>query len=136
MSAVAIMRALLVAHAPLTDRVPAGRIFAGIAPQNAVLPAVSITEVSSNEVPTVSRTGPTVTVRARVQVTVIAGSLATQKAAIRAAGLGPGTHRGMYAGFKTMSAIPDGVGPDLNNLDDDGIYEQSRDFMVTFVEPQ
>jgi len=46
----------------------------------------------------------------------------------------PAEHRGTYLGFKTLSVLPAGVGPDLNDLDDDGVYEQSRDFMVTFAE--
>lgn len=135
MSSVAIMRELLVNWAPLTALVPTGRIVAGIIPQNTVLPAVSIHEISSNEIGTVAREGATTTNRSRVQVTVVAKSLGAQKAIIKAAKLGGGTHRGVVAGYNVMSVLPEGVGPDLNNLDDDGIYEQSRDFMVTFVEP-
>ncbi len=134
MSAVAIMRALLVAHAPLTTLVPAGRIYAGTAPQGAVLPAISIQEISCVEIATVAREQATTQNRSRVQVTVVAQSLASQKAVLAAAKLGGGVHRGTYAGFKTLSVLPGDVGPDMNNLDDDGIYEQSRDFMVTFVE--
>lgn len=136
MSSVAIMRELLVNWAPLTALVPAGRIFAGTIPQsNTTFPAISIKEVSSNEIATVAREGATTTNRSRVQVTVVAKSMATQKATLKAAKLGGGTHRGVVAGYNVMSVLPEGVGPDLNNLDDDGIYEQSRDFMVTFVEP-
>ena len=134
MSAVAIMRELLMAHAPLTALVPAGRIFAGIAPQGTALPSISIAEVGHRELDTVARNGRCVTVRSRVQVTVSALSYAMQKNVIQAARLGPGVHRGVIAGFTVLAVQPDTVGPDLNDLDDDGIYEQSRDFMVTFVE--
>jgi len=134
MSGVAIMRALLTAHAPLLALVPAERIFAGKVPQGAVLPAVSITTVDGYEQRTVARLGPTTQNRERVQITVVAASYASQKAVLAATKMGPGTHRGVYAGFKALSVQPDNVGPDLNDLDDDGIYEQSRDFLVTFTE--
>lgn len=132
--AVAIMRALLVAHAPLTALVPAPRVFAGIIPQGALLPAISIQEISGAENSTLARLQATTQNRSRVQVTVVTKSLADQKRIISAAKLGPGIHRGTFASYKTLSVMPESVGPDMNNLDDDGIYEQSRDFMVTFVE--
>ena len=135
MSAVAIIRALLTAHAPLTALVPADRIFAGIVPQGQPLPAISIQEVDGYELGTVARQQATTSNRSRVQVTVVSGSLHAQKTILAAAKLDPGVHRGTWGGFKTLSVLPGGVGPDLNNLDDDGIYEQSRDFVVTFVEP-
>jgi hypothetical protein len=135
MSSVAILRELLISYAPLTALVPAGRIIAGIIPQNTTLPAISIHEISSSEIETVARAGHTTTNKSRVQVTVVAKSLGAQKAIIKASKLGGGTHRGEVAGYNVMSVLPVGIGPDLNNLDDDGIYEQSRDFMVTFVEP-
>lgn len=134
MSAVAIMRTLLAAHAPLTALVPASRIFAGKIPQGTTLPAVAIEEVDGFEQPTIARLQETTMQRRRVQVTVCALSYPSQKAVHKACALGPGTHRGTYAGFKALSVIPAGTGPDLNDLDDDGIYEQSRDFMVTYTE--
>lgn len=134
MSAVAIMRALLQAHTPLTALVPAARIFAGKIPQEAPLPAISIEEISGYEQGTIARLQETSMQRRRVQVTVCAMSYASQKAIHTACALGPGVHRGTYVGFKALSVLPAGVGPDMNKLDDDGIYEQSRDFMVTFAE--
>lgn len=134
MSAVAIMRTLLTQHAPLLALVPAERIFAGIIPQNTPLPAVAIEEIDGFEQSTIARLQGTTMQRRRVQVTVCALSYASQKAVHTACKLGPGVHRGTYLGFKTLSVLPAGVGPDLNDLDDDGVYEQSRDFMVTFAE--
>lgn len=134
MSGVAIMRALLTSHAPLTALVPAARIVSGKIPQGTDLPAISIMEVDGYERSTVARRQATSQNVSRVQVTVVARSLPIQKQILAAAKLGPGVHRGTYAGFKTLSVTPAGVGPDMNDLDDDGIYEQSRDFMVTFVE--
>lgn len=134
MSAVAIMRALLQAHTPLLALVPANKIFAGKIPQETPLPAVSIEEIDGFEQPTIARLQATTQQRRRVQVTVCALSYPSQKAIHKACALGPGTHRGTYAGFKALSVQPAGTGPDLNDLNDDGIYEQSRDFMVTFAE--
>lgn len=135
MSAVAIMRALLTTWAPLTTLIPASRIIAGTLPVGTVLPAVSIMEVGGDELGTVARAGPTTTNRMRVQVTAVAKSYATQKAVMAATKLGAGVHGGTVAGFRVKAVEPAGTGPDLNDLDDDGIYEQSRDFIVTFVEP-
>lgn len=134
MSAVAIMRALLTTWAPLTAVVPTSRIIAGTLPVGTVLPAVSVMEVGGDELATVARAGPTTTNTIRVQVTCAAKSYATQKQLMAATKLGAGVHGGTVAGFRVKAVEPAGVGPDLNNLDDDGIYEQSRDFIVTFVE--
>ncbi len=135
MSATAIVRAHLIAKPALLALVPAARIIVGTIPAGTPLPAISISEVDSNEIDTVARQAPVVTNRSRVQVTVVAQSYSSQKALMAATKLGPGVHTGTLAGFRVLSILPAGVGPDLNNLDDDGIYEQSRDFMVTFVEP-
>lgn len=135
MSAVAIMRALLLARPALLALVPAARIISGVIPATTALPAISISEVDSNPIETVAHGGPVETIRARVQVTVVATSYPSQKALMAATKLGAGVNTGTVAGFSVLSVLPGGTGPDLNNLDDDGIYEQSRDFMVTFVEP-
>ncbi|NIA00819.1 hypothetical protein [Massilia sp. CCM 8734] len=132
MSAVAIMRVLLVAHAPLIALVPAARILAGAVPSGA-LPAIGITEISGNEQDTVARTGNSL-VTSRVQVTVYAASYPQQKAVLKAARLGAGVHTGLIAGYAVRSVMRDLVGPDMG---DDTIptFEQSRDFMVTYIEP-
>ena len=54
MSGVAIVRALLAAHAAVTAAVPAVRIFAGAIPLNTPLPAISITPISGSERNTVA----------------------------------------------------------------------------------
>ena len=82
MSAVAIMRALVVAHAPVTALVSPARILAGDVPQGS-LPAIGIREISGIEQDTVARQGNSL-VTARVQVTVYAASYPQQKAIIKA----------------------------------------------------
>ena len=133
MSAVKVMKALLLAHAPLVALVAAENVMAGTIPQGAVLPAIGIKEIGSSELATVSLGQAAVLVTARVQVTVLAKSYPAVKALLQAAKLGPGAHTGMVAGVRVRSVIRDAVGPDLSD-DDAGIYEQSRDFKVTFVE--
>ena len=132
MSAVAIVRALLVAHAPVTALVPAARIAAGTISAGA-LPAIGITEISGNEEDTVARAGNSL-VTSRIQVTVYATSYPQQKAVLKAAKLGPGVHTGLVAGYSVRSVLRDLVGPDMG---DPAVptFEQSRDFMVKYIEP-
>lgn len=133
MNGVTIMRALLVAHAPLTALVPAASIVAGTVPLG-VLPAIGIKEISRIETETVSRGQANVMVIARIQVTAYAGKYPAKKALIQAAKLGPGVHTGVIAGVTVRSVLRDTVGPDLDD-DDAEVYEQSRDFKVTYIEP-
>ena len=133
MSAVKVIRALLAAHAPVLGLVPAARIVAGTVPQGMPLPAIGLTEISRVELPTVSRGQRAVQVTARVQVTVHASAYPEQKAVLQAARLGPGAHTGTMAGVAVRSVMRDVVGPDMTD-DEAGVYQQSRDFKVVFVE--
>ena len=133
MSAVAIVVALMRAHAPVTALLPSTSIYAGPVPQGKPFPAISVTEVSSNEQDTVNRDKPKTLVRSRVQVTVLASSYQQMKQLLLAAKLGAGNHTGMIGAYEVNSVRPAGVGPEIPP-DDAGIYEQSRDFMVTFLE--
>lgn len=133
MSAIKVIRALLVAHAPVLALVPAGRIVAGTVPQGMPLPAIGLTEISRTELPTASLVQRAVQVTARVQVTVHAASYPDQKAVLQAARLGAGAHTGTVAGVTVRSVMRDVVGPDMSD-DDAGLYQQSRDFKVVFVE--
>lgn len=143
MSAVAIVRNLAANWAPLAAIVPASRILVGTIPQGTPLPAIGITEVYVREIQTTTRGAATKTSRARVQVTVLANWTAdgtgyrNLKAALKAAALGPGVHTHLYTGagfaYNVKSVIEDGIGPEIP-VGDDKIYEQSRDFLVTFAE--
>jgi hypothetical protein len=130
MDGVMVMRTLMLDLPALTALV-GDRIAAGVIPQNMVLPAVSITEVSRTEPDTVARAGGPVT--ARIQVTVHAKSYPQQKALLKAAKLGPGVRTGTIAGVAVRSVLADTVGPDLSD-EAAGIFEQSRDYKVTYVE--
>lgn len=134
MDAVAVMRALLLAHAPLTALV-GDRVIAGTVALSVVAPvAIGLNEVSRNEADTVARSGPGTLVTARVQVTVYATTYPVMKAALRAAKLGSGVFTGVIAGVQVRSVLRDSVGPDLSD-EEPGIQEQSRDFMVAYLEP-
>lgn len=133
MSGTAIMRALLAATPAVTALVPAKSIIAGIVPQGAVLPAIGVTQISGSEEGTMARNMPNRMIRERVQVTVLAKDYPTMKQIVSAAALGSGVFTGTINGFKVRSILPWGVNPEIPP-GDDKIYEQSRDFMVTFVE--
>lgn len=133
MSGAAIVRALLVAHPPVTDIAPPERVVVGVLSHGAILPAVSAHTISSRELETVARNKATKLTIERVQVTVLTKDYRTMDALIRAAALGRGVHAGEVVGFNVRSVLPVGVGPAIPP-GDDGIYEQSRDFMVTFIE--
>jgi hypothetical protein len=134
MSAVKVMRALLLAHPALAALLPADSIVAGTVPQATVLPAIGIKEVSSNEFLTVAQREPGTLVRSRVQVTVYAKSYPEQKRLLQAVKLGPGIYAGIIAGVPVRSVRRGDVGPDFSD-EGAGIYEQSRDFFVSFIEP-
>ncbi|PIG29404.1 hypothetical protein CLU93_3712 [Janthinobacterium sp. 35] len=134
MSAVKVMRALLQANSAVVALVPLERVDAGTVPQESELPAIGIREIGRNEFATVARAEKRVLVRSRVQVTVYAKSYPEQKAVLLAAKLGPGVHTGVVAGVTVRSVVRGEVGPDLSE-EDAGIFEQSRDFIVSYIEP-
>lgn len=134
MSGVAIIRALLAAHAPVRAIVADERnIVAGILPMNSPMPALSAHTVDQNEIETLARNLKVKTIRERVQVTALASDYTVMKRLLKAAALGSGVYNGTVLGIRVKSVLPAGVGPEIPP-GEDRIYEQSRDFMVTFVE--
>lgn len=133
MSGTAIIRALLAARPAVTALVPAAKIYAGTIPQQAFTTAVSVRPVSNNEQWTTARNLSTKMIRERVQVTAYAKDFPTMERLVKACSLGAGVHTGTVAGYKVRSIMPESVGPYIEATDD-GIHEQSRDFMVTFIE--
>lgn len=133
MNAVVVIRNLLVNHAPLIALVPSAKIIVGVVPQATILPAIGITEISRAELQTVSHGQATVLVTARVQVTALAKDYPTCKALLLAAKLGPGAHTGVIAGVTVRSVTRESVGPDFSDPELP-LYEQSRDFIVKYIE--
>jgi hypothetical protein len=133
MSATVIMRELLLARPQVTGKVPAARVFIGQTITNETpMPAILISEIDGNEITTVARNGTHSTIRARVQVTVYAKNYPEQEQVLLACKL-PGIPRGIVKGFKVNAVEPMGTGPAIPPAGD-GIFERSRDFMVTFKE--
>lgn len=134
MNGVLVMLTLLKAHAPLVDLVPVDSMVAGTVPQGDPLPAIGVSEVGRNDFQTLAQDEGRTLVRARIQVTAYTKDYGLLKDIIQAAKLGSGTHAGIVAGAKVRSVRRLGVGPDLSDEAAD-IFEQSRDFMVTYLEP-
>jgi hypothetical protein len=133
MNGVEVMRALLLAHAPLVALV-GDNIMAGTIPAGTPLPAVGIKEISRYGVGTVARAGATTLVTARIQVTATSGSYPEMKDVLAATKLGPGAFTGTTAGVYVCSVLEDGVGPELTD-DAPGLNQQSRDYKVAYREP-
>lgn len=133
MSGAAIVRELLAGNVGVTNITTADRVRVGILPQGATLPALSVHEVGSGEEPTVARNMPKKMIRERVQVTALAHDYVLMKRLLKAADLGAGVKTGFVLGFKVCSILPEGTGPEIPP-GDSKIYEQSRDFVVTFLD--
>lgn len=137
MSAVTIVRELLIAHAPVTDMVPPTRVYIGALPIGWTAPAILVSAPSGgNPIRTIARNLSVETIRERVQVTVYTidpHGYAKQEALLLACKLGPGVHNGVIGGYKSHSVESLGTNPAIPP-GEDKIYERSRDFMVTFRE--
>lgn len=132
MSAIKIVRALLVADAALIALVPASRIVAGIPAQNMTLPLISLTEISRTDRNPLKGSDTSMSI-SRVQVTVMTASYPVQKtllAAVRHAGR---DKVGTLSGFFHVSVLLDGTGPDFMDTET-AIYQQGQDFKVSFTE--
>lgn len=130
MNAILIMQELLLAHAPVVDLV-GDNVCAGDVDYEQ-LPAVGLSEISRREQDTVGRTSRLVI--ARVQATVHARTYDKQKDLLQATRLGNGVFTGIVAGAEVRSVLRDTVGPDMGDPKAD-LFQQSRDFIVTYLEP-
>lgn len=133
MSAIKIIRALLLADAATLAITPASSIMAGVLPQGTALPALAITEVSRTD-RNILHPGSHARSTARVQVTAIAASYTVQKSLLQAVRHACRDKTGTVAGVPGVAVLLDGTGPDLNDSDT-GFYMQSQDFMVSYIEP-
>lgn len=130
MSDVRAVRYLLANNATLIAQVPAARIVIGVLIQDTALPAISVTHVSTVRPQMVNAASKLCV--SRVQVTVMAGSYATQKsvqALVRAA---LPRSRGSVNGVAVDSILIDTEGPDFT--DEAGLYMGSIDYRVTYTE--
>lgn len=133
MSGVKVIRSLLALDAALLALVPAARIMAGVLPQGTALPAVSVTEVSTVELPRIDAQSPTTLVDARVQVSVLAADYPAQKALLTAVRQACNYKRGLLASVQVVSVRRGFNGPDFQDPDS-GFFMQSIDFHVIYHE--
>ncbi|ATQ75088.1 hypothetical protein CR152_11560 [Massilia violaceinigra] len=128
-----IIRALLAADAPLAAVVGA-RIVAGTLKSTVILPALSIQSVSNIPHGRVADTATTVLTTSRTQVTVHAKNIGQQAEIIRLVGSAIRGGRRVVAGILVAGIQRDIIGPDLSD-ENAGIFEQTRDFRVTYFDP-
>ena len=121
---------LLRNNANLVAVVPAAKIFSGVIPVNTALPAIVVKHIDDVEAKAINAAGAK-RFTARVQVTVQATTYATQKSILELIRLAlVGTYSSVN-GVTVYGISSEGSGPDLNDVDA-GIYEQSRDFLISF----
>jgi hypothetical protein len=137
-SGVAVIRSLLAANGAVIAVVPATRIMAGDLPINAVMPAISVIQISSVPRNTVKMNEPKIQHTDRVQVSVaFKGPQGTPSGtgypgvrSLLALVLAACPHtRGTVNGVDVDSILPDIEGPDLSD-DATALYSGSRDFIV------
>lgn len=134
MSAVGVISYLLETNAPLLVEVAAAQII--VAPEIAtdtVLPAINVHEIDAIERLTVSMGEAGRMVTARVQVMVHAADGEALARILRLVRWAPATKPGTVNGIKVDSILPDIEGQDLSQPNA-GIFERSRDFIVTWFD--
>jgi hypothetical protein len=129
MSAEKVIYNLLANDAALVAVVPAARIYPGVIPLNAVLPAIAYNFISGVEQTSIDL--ETLTERERVQVTVATKTYALQKTVKNLVIAACNHKKGIFNGVKTNSVIKDVVGPDFRD-DEAVIFYQTVDFKVTY----
>ena len=132
MNGVVAVRALLVAHAPLTGLVPVAQIVAGVVQQGSALPALSLMSVSSTD-RNILKAAAVRRVTERVQVTVLAATYPAAKAILKAVRQAAADRTPSITGIAQVTVQTDSAGPDF--LDEQaGIHMQTQDFRVSFNE--
>lgn len=127
-----IVGALLRAHQPLTDVVPADSIKGGRLPISVPLPALLVKTISGNERQRLKR-GKSVRRTDRIQVTVRAASWDEQLTIIDLVVDACADRIGSMDGAANYAVLTAGRGPDLEGPGDS--YEQAQDFRASFDKP-
>ncbi len=132
MSGVSVCWYLLKTNSPVLAVVPATRIMCGDLPMNAVLPAISVKQISSVPFNLLKTNEANKQHADRVQVTAMfkgSGGYASLKAFMKLVLAACPSQRGTVNGITVDSIQPEMEGPDLYDPEGD-IYSQSRDFIV------
>lgn len=131
MSGVAIAHYLLSQNAALIAVVPAARIKAGVLPLKIALPAISVTQISGQQMNTLAQNSASYMVRQRVQVTVLSTSYPEVKSILALVRAALPQTRSTVNGFICDAIYPDTEGPDLYDAQTLA-HEQSVDYRITF----
>lgn len=132
MSSEKVIYHLLSNNAPLASLVST-RIFGGIIPQEAALPALAYNHVSTVENSTIDANSPYGLVTSRVQVTVVSKDYPQLKNIVSLVRKACNYQRGSINGVIVNSIVRDVVGPDF--IDDAAsLFTQSIDFKITYHE--
>ncbi len=142
MSGVRVLRYLLANNAGVLAVIPAARIMTGDLPVNAVMPAISVTQISSVPYNTMNPNESPKLHTDRVQVSALfkgqegtpagtgyPGIKAMMKLVLAAC---PNQY-GTINGIAVDSIVPDIEGPELSDVVT-ALYSQSRDFIVRWSE--
>ncbi len=133
MSGVKVITHLLINAGAITALVTASKIKAGILPLGTVMPAISITPISSNPVNHLRIAEANKMHIERVQVTVLHSAYPGLAAIMKLLLAACPSQRGTVNGVSVDSITPESEGPyfyDPQTL----IHAQSRDFIVRYVE--
>lgn len=126
MSAPRVIYHLLSNFTPLTDIV-SNRIYFGVIPQGATLPAITYALISEHQETAVGLT--TLKLRSRVQVTIASKSYSELNALRQTVKGACNLKQGLFNGVQVDSVIADGVGADFRD-DDLKIYYTTIDFRL------
>lgn len=124
---------LLRNSAPLTAIVPIARIYSSVIPQDAILPSISYSHVSTVENTTIDAYAEFALVTSRIQVSVATKDYAQLKDIIRLIRKACNYNRGTINGVIVNSIVRESIGPDMRD-DESKVYFQSIDFRVVFHE--
>jgi hypothetical protein len=130
-SGIVVIRALLVAHAPLTALVPESRIVADHLPQDTDLPAISVLSISSVD-RKVLRPRAKRRVTDRVEVSVLARDASERLSLVRLVRSAAADRVADFDELSEVSVTTDGQGPDVTT--ETGIRTRSQDFLVSYNE--
>lgn len=132
MSAVVALRSVLVGQTAITSLVPSARIFVGVLPLKAVLPAIALISVSATPRNTLSMQESQRLSRERVQVTVYAKTYPGLDRLMLALTQAVRNQRMEIAGINVQSILPAGIGPDFEGTDP-VMFVRSADYLVSYL---
>ena len=124
---------LLKNYAPLTAIVPVAKIYSSIIPQDAVLPAIAYSHISTVENTTIDANSAYGLVTSRIQVSVATKDYPQLKDIISLIRKACNYNRGTINGVIVNSIVRELIGPDLRD-DESKVYFQSIDFRVVYHE--